>query len=116
MLLVDGKFIFQGPKSNIVPYFAEIGFKCPQYSNPMDYLISIMHAESAVNVKNYPIYFSNYDKQLEPIVLREFSSCNSNQIVTKHVETSFGYQFMEICKRGFINVKRDKMLVRGRAM
>lgn len=34
-----------------------MGFPCPTYSNPMDYMMSIMHGESKVNINNYPTYF-----------------------------------------------------------
>jgi ATP-binding cassette, subfamily G (WHITE), eye pigment precursor transporter len=29
MLLVEGRFIYQGPKTQIISYFTDIGFKCP---------------------------------------------------------------------------------------
>jgi len=30
----------------MLKYFESIGFPCPKLSNPMDYLMSIMHGES----------------------------------------------------------------------
>lgn len=49
-LLVEGKFIYQGPGcKNIINYFTNMGFKCPRYSNPADYYLSIMHKESDLN-------------------------------------------------------------------
>lgn len=38
VLLVSGHTMFHGPQSQVVPYFASIGFPCPKYSNPADYL------------------------------------------------------------------------------
>jgi len=61
ILLIEGKFIYQGPGAyNVVNYFADCGFKCPNYCNPADYLMSIMHSESEVNKSNFELYFKNY--------------------------------------------------------
>lgn len=43
ILLVDGKFIYQGPRSDVIEYFSSFGFQCPKLSNPADYFMSIMH-------------------------------------------------------------------------
>lgn len=45
-----------------VGYFDKMGFTCPEFSNPPDYFMSILHHESTVNVGNYPKYFETYDK------------------------------------------------------
>lgn len=58
MLLVSGKFIYQGPGGQaVVDYFNKTGFPCPIHSNPSDYLMSIMHKEFEENRKNYPVYY-----------------------------------------------------------
>ncbi len=59
--MVEGRFIYQGLQKNIMAYFATMGFVCPQFTNPADYLMSIMHAESFKNVNNYDLYFQTYD-------------------------------------------------------
>jgi hypothetical protein len=46
-----------------VNYFKKIGFTCPDHSNPLDYMISIMHSENKENIDNYPIYFEEYAKE-----------------------------------------------------
>ena len=70
MLMVEGRFIYQGLQKNIMAYFATMGFVCPQFTNPADYLMSIMHAESFKNVNNYDLYFQTYDKTQSPIIDR----------------------------------------------
>ena len=44
----------------MVEYFKSIGFECPAHSNPLDYLMSVMHHEDQ-NHPHYQILFSNYD-------------------------------------------------------
>lgn len=40
ILLSRGKVVFSGPRSDIVPFFARNGFKCPKGFNHSDYLSS----------------------------------------------------------------------------
>lgn len=54
-----------------VGYFDKMGFVCPEFSNPPDYFMSILHHESSVNVSNYPKYFDTYDKELKPQITNE---------------------------------------------
>ena len=42
-LLVAGRMIYQGPAKDSTPYFAQMGFNCPEFNNPPDYFMSIMH-------------------------------------------------------------------------
>lgn len=38
MLLADGHMIYNGPTKDVVPYFAKLGYKCPKYTNPAEYI------------------------------------------------------------------------------
>ena len=46
MLLARGKIIYFNKASESVDYFTNIGFKCPELSNPCDYFMSMMSIES----------------------------------------------------------------------
>ena len=42
--MVEGRLIYQGPASKAVEYFgSSFGLQCPQFMNPADYFMSIMH-------------------------------------------------------------------------
>lgn len=43
IFMVAGRLVYQGPAAQSVEYFKQLGFSCPQYSNPPDYFMSIMH-------------------------------------------------------------------------
>jgi len=43
IFLVAGKLVYQGPSAEAEGYFAKIGFKSPEFSNPPDFFMSIMH-------------------------------------------------------------------------
>ena len=46
MLMAMGKIIYFNEARLSVDYFASIGFKCPELSNPADYFMSIMSIET----------------------------------------------------------------------
>lgn len=39
LLLMEGHTIYQGKANESVPYFKQIGYKCPDYCNPADYFL-----------------------------------------------------------------------------
>jgi ABC-type multidrug transport system ATPase subunit len=46
LLLSEGRVIYQGEASGAIPYFSKLGFNCPNYSNPADFLfMSILNNE-----------------------------------------------------------------------
>jgi len=49
MLLARGKVIYFNEASLAVDYFSNIGYKCPELSNPADYFMGIMSIESIEN-------------------------------------------------------------------
>jgi ABC-type multidrug transport system ATPase subunit len=48
ILLVEGNLIYQGNSEAAAEYFGKnFGLSCPEFANPADYFMSIMHHESA---------------------------------------------------------------------
>ncbi|KRW98125.1 P-loop containing nucleoside triphosphate hydrolase [Pseudocohnilembus persalinus] len=69
MLLVRGKFIYQGNGGqSVIDHFSKLNLHCPIDSNPADFLMSICHKENKANVENYPKYFENYDRNLKHLL------------------------------------------------
>lgn len=53
MVLADGKIVYYGPVSTSVDYFANLGFPCPQYTNPADFFfMNILSDIDAVDEDN----------------------------------------------------------------
>jgi ABC-type multidrug transport system ATPase subunit len=51
-LLAEGKIVYLGPVSKVVHYFTKLGYPCPSYTNPADYLfMSVLNKNriSAIN-------------------------------------------------------------------
>ena len=69
MLMIEGRFIYQGRAAEAPNYFDRyFGLKCGEFQNPADYFMSIMHHESAANRQRYPKYFQEYDRSIAPTV------------------------------------------------
>jgi ABC-type multidrug transport system ATPase subunit len=38
MLLAEGHMVYNGPTKDVVAYFANLGYKCPEYTNPAEFI------------------------------------------------------------------------------
>ena len=64
MLLARGKIIYFNKADLAVNYFSNIGFQCPDLSNPADYFMTMMSIESIEldNVSNAGSVFIDQDR------------------------------------------------------
>ena len=44
-LLAKGKVAYFGPRSEVIDYFDKLGYPCPQYTNPADYIVNMIQQE-----------------------------------------------------------------------
>ncbi|EAR86642.1 ABC-2 family transporter protein (macronuclear) [Tetrahymena thermophila SB210] len=114
ILLVEGKFIYQGPKERVIQYFASFGFQCPQLSNPADYFMSIMHGESQKNKNNYKTYYEHFDNELMPLINQEIEQHRTDLIVNKSAQAPYFSQLKILTTRSFLNQHRNPLLLRSR--
>jgi ABC-type multidrug transport system ATPase subunit len=56
VLLSRGNLIFAGPSVQLLDYFRDLGFQCPKYENPADFVLDI----TSVDVSAHPICFSSF--------------------------------------------------------
>ena len=42
LLLANGKQVYFGSPKKVVPYFAKLGYECPEYQNPADYVLNLI--------------------------------------------------------------------------
>ena len=40
--MADGHIVFQGDAKASTPYFASIGYQCPNFANPADFFMKIL--------------------------------------------------------------------------
>ncbi|KAL4512256.1 hypothetical protein ABPG72_005258 [Tetrahymena utriculariae] len=114
LLLVEGQFIYQGPCSKVIEYFGQLGFQCPHQSNPADYLMSIVHAQSQKNRENYELYFEKYQQNLSPIIQTQIEMQKKQLNLLKNQKASFFKQLSLLVSRQYKNLKRNPMLFQAR--
>ncbi|EWS75885.1 ABC-2 family transporter protein (macronuclear) [Tetrahymena thermophila SB210] len=121
MLMVEGQFIYQGTGGmNVLNYFSSIGFKCPVYSNPADFLMSIMTPEREINVKNYDFYFLQYASNLKENVEANIKNSIEEEMQVDSIKTNFRtnmfYQTTQIALRQVKILKRNPILLAARVI
>jgi len=47
ILLAKGRMVYNGPVKTVVDYFGSIGHPVPQYTNPADYLMELIHIDQS---------------------------------------------------------------------
>jgi ABC-type multidrug transport system ATPase subunit len=45
LLLVEGRTAYYGKANTVVEYFATLGYECPQYTNPADFLLGLVNSD-----------------------------------------------------------------------
>lgn len=116
MLLVEGKFIYQGNAQNSISYFQKIGFSCPIHSNPSDYYMQIMHREfdSAHCRQRFDNFFEKYDEIIRPNVSMEIESHSTGNFQMSSYSNSFFYELKYLAKRNVKNILRNPVVLFGR--
>ena len=77
ILLNHGKIVYQGEVKNLVPYFDNIGYKCPEYTNPSDFIF--------MNILN-PLDLQNNEEN-DNINIEQFNvQNNTNEIPINYIE------------------------------
>eukprot|EP01087_Luapelamoeba_hula_P015533 TRINITY_DN4653_c0_g1_i1.p1 TRINITY_DN4653_c0_g1~~TRINITY_DN4653_c0_g1_i1.p1 ORF type:complete len:711 (-),score=122.70 TRINITY_DN4653_c0_g1_i1:103-2235(-) len=49
ILMSEGHIIYQGPTKEVVPYFANLGCPCPQYTNPAEHIMNLAKLDSYIS-------------------------------------------------------------------
>jgi ABC-type multidrug transport system ATPase subunit len=45
LVLAEGAIVYSGPALGLVPYFSKLGYVCPTYTNPADFLfMDVLHS------------------------------------------------------------------------
>lgn len=68
LLLAEGQTVYYGPVKGVVPYFEKIGYKIPQYTNPIDWIF--LNVLSVFQDTPYPGSESDPTAPLEPAAQR----------------------------------------------
>ncbi|ETO17369.1 ABC transporter family protein [Reticulomyxa filosa] len=62
-LLADGHCVYFGPAKNVLEYFKLIGHECPQFTNPADFVVNCVQANSKYFIEQWEKYFNENKAQ-----------------------------------------------------
>jgi len=133
MILLGGHVVFNGPAADAVPHFGGVGFPCPQYANPADFLfmhVLVAPDGSGAEGERGELLRQAWSRApqkgaLEQAVHKEFSVEGlPERIVRRDSATSLAsralqkpcpmrVQYVVLLRRGFNDLRRNPM--RGRA-
>ena len=129
IILNHGKIIYLGETKNLVSYFSSIGYQCPEYTNPSDYIfMNILNPVSIDNKLNNNLNFpsiqekdkyilENFTKSgMEKSIIDKCAMINSNKIAlsegVKKYQASKCLQYKFLLKRQLKNLFRNKAILR----
>ena len=83
-------------------------------ANPADFIMSLLHHESAANRTNYPLYFRCYEDCIQPLVRADLGTPSSSEIKSKQESVNICTKIGALLKRDFLNIMRNPMLLWSR--
>ena len=98
ILLNRGKIVYQGEVKNLVPYFDNIGYKCPEYTNPSDFIfMNILNPLDLQNEENNNINIEQFNIQN-----------NTDEIPINYIEKKDKFILDSYKKSGMENNVKEK--------
>lgn len=133
LLLADGQVVYHGVAAEAVNYFARLGYPCPMYTNPADFffleLLGNIKKRSDPNggndlsiVENLCTAWSNSSEYSKLVSYQDLDSSvelsSAKLDISQHHKesSSFARQFGFLLKRAGLNILRDRMILRAKAM
>ncbi|OLY79995.1 ATP-binding cassette sub-family G member 2 [Smittium mucronatum] len=134
MILSEGKVIYFGPQEDLVPYFSGIGYQCPNFTNPADFVFSNvlnLDVNELEKSKNYDYFTSRSNiriLKIDKLALKWKKSKQYMNIIAKVDEPilnplnklnftssiSSSKQFPILLSRSLKDALRDKLVLRAR--
>eukprot|EP01091_Cochliopodium_minus_P001749 TRINITY_DN1168_c0_g1_i1.p1 TRINITY_DN1168_c0_g1~~TRINITY_DN1168_c0_g1_i1.p1 ORF type:complete len:650 (-),score=150.98 TRINITY_DN1168_c0_g1_i1:60-2009(-) len=115
LLLANGHQVYYGSTKDVVSYFANLGYQCPQYQNPADYLLNLITSGYKLQLENKTIESAEITKDLiEKYKPNESKIENyGNQGIEKEIKKNKGSQFY---KFGILLERSAKQMIRNPAV
>jgi ABC-type multidrug transport system permease subunit len=109
----DGRMFYQGPASNIIPFYAEKEKICPENYNPSDFVMNLCQSDSLEELEKMGLFMSIPEKFINGGVLSSKKYEESEKIEFSS-ESPFLKQVYYITARELINNFRDIPALIGR--
>ncbi|OMJ79366.1 hypothetical protein SteCoe_20610 [Stentor coeruleus] len=115
ILMSEGSFLYQGPTSDAVKYFSDIGYQCPYEINPPEYFMRIFHIENRYNMTKtereiLDICSRQYKETLEQYMIPQIEGLTEIDIKKGLHSASIITELKVLVQRSILNVRRQPML------
>ncbi|OLY79963.1 ATP-binding cassette sub-family G member 2 [Smittium mucronatum] len=134
VLLSEGKIVYFGPQEELVDYFSKLGFQCPNYTNPADFVftdvLNLNEAEiEQMKLEKFSGSKSDYRVLKINDLAEKWKNSDQYEVIKERVEgpildslNQFNFtssvsayrQFTLLCKRSIKDVFRNKLVLRAR--
>ncbi len=128
LLTKGGKTAYFGPTCGILPHFSKLGYDCPQYTNPSDFLMDIVSIDSQSKDKqivsrarvNELVQAYNIQRLVAIGKATKSSCCDTLRLpelskIERRVAT-IHVAFPVLLQRSFKNIRRNRDIVLARVM
>ncbi|OMJ90764.1 hypothetical protein SteCoe_6843 [Stentor coeruleus] len=114
ILMSEGEFLFQGPTTEVVKYFSDIGYQCPHEINPPEYFMRVFHIKdrhdmTTIEIEILNICSNNYKETLEKFMIPHIEGLTEIDINKKLHSASIITELSVLFQRSILNVKRQPM-------
>ncbi|SNX85063.1 related to ATP-binding cassette protein (ABC) transporter [Melanopsichium pennsylvanicum] len=84
LLLSKGRTIYQGSTSGVAPWFAQLGHKCPEHTNPADFMIELVNDDFLHSNRNAGI---NTEPKAEQFLIAKGDTKGFADTWAKHISS-----------------------------
>ncbi|PVV02779.1 hypothetical protein BB560_002757 [Smittium megazygosporum] len=133
VVLSDGEMAYFGPQDKMVDYFASIGYTCPQFSNPADFIFTeVLNKPTDLETEDHESRpsekmqkedgkdlarswkESSHFRDLENKINNPSLNPVTSSFFTSSIKTS--QQFKILFRRSSLNMFREKLILRARIL
>ena len=111
MVLNKGNVMYFGKKDEVVDYYANLGYVCPEKKLPADYVIDVSIKGGA---EADSLFIKNYEERIQVDIQNTISSSEKRKINFKNKPAGYCTQFYQLSKRAFYNFVRNLFTFRIR--
>eukprot|EP00667_Euglena_gracilis_P001372 EG_transcript_1372 len=123
MFLAKGQVVYNGPGANTIRYFQELGYDCPQYTNPADYIMKLLRLDLGKDADTVADLKKDLGDQRSQEFISEWRMREPQYLIPRDPPSeldppaplpSWASQLRSLFWRAFLNMARNKMLFRVR--
>eukprot|EP00667_Euglena_gracilis_P001974 EG_transcript_1975 len=123
MFLAKGQVVYNGPGADTIRYFQELGYDCPQYTNPADYIMKLLRLDVGKDGDTVADLRKDLGDKRSEEFIAEWRRREPDYLVPREPPgeleppaplPSWAKQLRALFWRAFLNMARNKMLFRVR--